>query len=44
MGLALLWAALSDLRRRRIPNVVTALLFVGGLLVRGISLGVWPAL
>ena len=44
MGLALLWAALSDLRRRRIPNVVTALLFGGGLLVRGFSLGAWPAL
>jgi prepilin peptidase CpaA len=35
LGLGLAWAVVSDLRRRRIPNVVAASVFVLGLGVRG---------
>ena len=34
LGLGLVWASICDLRRRRIPNAVTGLVFVSGLLVR----------
>jgi Flp pilus assembly protein protease CpaA len=34
LGLGLVWASVCDLRRRRIPNAVTGLVFASGLLVR----------
>jgi len=39
LGLALAWATVCDLRRRRIPNAVTGPLFLLGLVARGFVLG-----
>jgi prepilin peptidase CpaA len=37
LGVALAWASVTDLRRRRIPNAVTLAVFASGLVVRGID-------
>ena len=39
LGLALAWACVCDLRRRRIPNAVTGIVFLSGLLVQGLDGG-----
>jgi len=39
LGLGLAWAVVCDLRRRRIPNVVAAFVFVVGLGMRGFDGG-----
>jgi len=44
LGLALAWATVCDLRRRRIPNVVTGPLLLLGLVARGFVLGPSAAL
>ncbi len=44
LGLGLLWAAVSDLRRRRIPNAVTGLLLLAGLIAQGLLHGPLGAL
>ena len=44
LGLGLAWAVVCDLRRRRIPNVVAASVFVVGLGMRGYDGGFRAAL
>jgi prepilin peptidase CpaA len=37
LGVALAWASVTDLRRRRIPNAVTLAVLASGLVVRGVD-------
>jgi prepilin peptidase CpaA len=39
LGVALAWACVTDLRRRRIPNAVTVAVLVSGLVVRAVDAG-----
>jgi len=44
LGVGLLWAVVSDLRRRRIPNVVSGSILLGGLILGGYHGGAWAVL
>jgi prepilin peptidase CpaA len=44
LGVGLTWAAITDLARRRVPNVVSAFVFVSGLGIRALDLGAGAAL
>lgn len=44
LAIGLGWAAISDLARRRVPNVASAFVFVTGLGVQGLDLGARGAL
>jgi prepilin peptidase CpaA len=44
LGIGLLWAAISDLKRRRVPNAVSAFVFTGGIGINWFDLGAGAAL
>jgi prepilin peptidase CpaA len=44
LATGLIWAAISDLTRRRVPNVASAFVFVTGLGVQGYDIGAWGSL
>jgi prepilin peptidase CpaA len=44
LAAGLVGAAISDVARRRVPNAISAFVFVTGLAIRGYDLGAWGAL